>query len=457
MRHYKIIVLLLSVFALITGCTNNVDDVFTNNNSTTSLKGSSNLRSYSEALEIAQNAISILDKNGQQTRSGYSRTVDFKEQAITICAGNRISTRSSGSNGNDTLMYVFNYTDNNGFAVVSADKGTEGLIAVTESGHYDPSDTTDTGFRRYMTAAKYYIMANQAKAKTEPDRAPKGFFFEYDTIGVTNIAPRINVKWGQTGHEGQFCSNNHSGCTITAVAMIMSYFEYPTGIYLTYNEAPFFYRSLNWSGMKDYVINRIKINNQWYYHDVDTCTNENHKSIGYLCRQLGELTNSFYGGDGTETSAQGIRNIIAYLGYTVGDYSSYQNLANTNTLQTLLSEGKLIFMRGENNYYTHAWAIDGYYGYIIRSRYYEYGFTNGHPDPPILMDEQFITYQYNHINWGLDGYNNGYFNDGVFSVWGDPYEYDSLDYVYSYTPTDIDVLVSTYQDNLNFFSIYYSN
>ena len=190
--------LLFLLLAFITSCTNDVNYDFTNVFSVATSKVDSNKRSYSEALEIAQNAISILDDNNQLTRSSSNRRVDLNEKPITICADNRFSTRSSENIGNDTLMYVFNYTDNNGFAVVSADKGTEGLIAVIESGHYDPSDTTDTGFRSYMIAAKYYILANQVKTKIVPDRAPKGFYFEFDTISTTSISPyycQMGPKW----------------------------------------------------------------------------------------------------------------------------------------------------------------------------------------------------------------------------------------------------------------------
>ena len=433
MRH-KIKVLLLSVFALIVSCTNDVENVFTKDVSTVTPKASSSIRSYSEALEIAQNAISILDNNNQHTRNSSNRSVDLNEKPITICAGNRFSTRSSENIGNDTLMYVFNYTDNNGFAVVSADKGTEGLIAVIESGHYDPSDTTDTGFRRYMTAAKYYILANQAIKKTEPDRAPKGFYFEFDTIASVNISPRITVKWGPYGHEGHFCPNSLAGCTNVTAALIMSYFEYPSYTFLTYSDTlSNNFITLNWSGMKSYINryeNRYPVSDN--LHDCDTCTNVDHITISHLCRELGNRAESNYSFNPFYTDGSIIKthSVLFAYGYTVSNVTSYQNLANTDTIKNNLSDGKLIFMSGLNSSGVgHSWAIDGYHGFTIHSLYYEYGFTNGMPDPPILMDEQFINHHYNHINWGMDGRNNGYFADGVFYFYGDAYSYDDSRYV----------------------------
>lgn len=410
------------------------------------------IRSYSEALEIAQKALQMVSKDNVNTRAGHiSKKVDVEKDAIIITSGN-ITTRAVEYNTNDTLMYVFNYTNNQGFAVVAADKRTESLIAVTEFGHYTPGDTVDTGFHRFMLAAKYYILDHQAIVENEPVRAPKGFFYEIDTIGIADIAPRIIVKWGQTGHEGQFCPNYISGCAHTAAAMIMSYFDYPSSIQLTYSGAPFSYRYLNWNEMRNYI-GKYESNPP---HNHNTCSNDHHESIGYLCRELAHKTGNHFDLNGTGASISNIRNAFISLGYSAGAVTQYQGLVNTFTIQNHLSDGKLIFMGGYNNSGDgHAWVVDGFYGYTIRTRYYEYGFTHGTPDPPILMDEQYHTYRYNHINWGYDGYNNGYFSDGIFAYFANAYSYDRLDYVkhpYDYIPA-IPTESMDYSNNLEFFTV----
>ncbi len=58
----------------------------------------------------------------------------------------------------DTLMYVFNYDNNQGYALVSTNLATEPLIAVTEQGHLDPSQETDNpGLKLYLEMAKQYV------------------------------------------------------------------------------------------------------------------------------------------------------------------------------------------------------------------------------------------------------------------------------------------------------------
>lgn len=401
------------------------------------LSEQSNKRSYEEALLVAQQSISMLDDNSSPTRAeAQSRYIDL-DKSTAIISSDKTLTRSSDAD-NDTLMYVFNFNDNQGFAIVSAEKATEGLIAVTESGCYNPSDSTDTGFNRYMAAAKQYILANKNKENPNPERAQVGQLEMVDTIGVYNISPRITVKWGQTGHEGEFCPNDVSGCMHTAAAMVMSYFEYPTVLEITYNGQPYTYRSLNWSGINSFI-------GKYEYHpkhNHNSCTNEDHKSIGYICRELAHRTHNKFYYNPNETSANmaDLRSALIDFGYSVGDDTSYQYLANTNTIENHLSNGKLILMKGKNYLDEgHAWAIDGIYRYTVHYRWYEYEVNNDFPEFPILtlIDEQYNTYRYNHINWGRDGSNNGYFNDGVFSFYGNAYSYDSSNYILTTTDNNL--------------------
>ena len=411
-------------------------------------------RSYEEAIRIAQQSISMLDSSLVTTRgTTQARQIDLHKTTAIVCSNDMV-TRSSDSPENDTLMYVFNFNDNQGFAVVSAEESTEGLIAITESGSYNPSDTTDSGFNRFMAAAKLYILANKDKKKNNLTRAQVGQLERVDTIGIYSISPRITVKWGQTGHEGEFCSNGVSGCMHTAAAMIMSYFEYPTGISLTYEDAPYTYRALNWSGIKSFV-------GKYEYiptHDYDLCMNEDHKSIGYLCRELAHKTgdNFNYNPLGTSANMLDLRNALISYGYSVGDITYYQNLVNTTTVENHLSDGKLILMAGVSSLGGgHAWVIDGFYRYTIHYRRYEYTPNNELPDFPLLtlIEEQYNQYRYNHINWGGNGYNNGFFSDGVFSFYGNAYSYDSSNYIGTTNNNNL-ITENNFSVNVNFITIY---
>lgn len=112
-------------------------------------------RTINDAYEIALQATSMLDDIGvDKARSGKSRMLDFRNPVKII---RKPLSRGVG-NVNDTLMYVVNYADSMGFAVVSAVKGTPELIAVTMSGSYDPANPGDNpGFNMYMENASQVL------------------------------------------------------------------------------------------------------------------------------------------------------------------------------------------------------------------------------------------------------------------------------------------------------------
>ena len=401
-----------------------------------------NRRGFSEAVEIAQNSIKMLDEDKAVTRGiAPVRKLNLKDG---VKAFRKAGTRSGeASSDNDTLLYVFNFEDNQGFSIVSASRHTEGLIAVVEEGSYDPAvPTGNPGFDTYMNMAKAYIAY---KDRTEAESLPVStrgvtanpmFKPVYDTIYYQNIAPKVQVKWGQQYTMGQFCPNCICGCANTAAAQVMSYYQYPYGRTLTFSERDTTYTSFNWSYMRA----RIYANKTSNWDTYD-------KQIGRLARQLGEDSGSTYYTDGTGTSTgfSAIRNTMISWGYSAGSITTY-NYSNSDagySLGNLLAANKLIIMRGDNSDDEgHAWLIDGckyvkalnrmmvsYDGGITWSIYQELG-----------------TYRtcHNHINWGWNGTGNGYFYSWILNV------YNSV----NYDPYPLFPLSSG--DNLSFYNnVYY--
>ena len=125
---------MFAAIVMMTACTTNEDELGLSPEQPAK-HSLSEMRSYEEALQIAQNSISLLN-SGEATRASSIRKINLADfKAVMRDA----STRSS-EGSNDTLMYVFNFEDNQGFAIVSASKSTEGLLAVTEKGYYDPEE-----------------------------------------------------------------------------------------------------------------------------------------------------------------------------------------------------------------------------------------------------------------------------------------------------------------------------
>ena len=407
-----------------------------------------NRRSFAEAVEIAQNSIKMLDEDKAMTRGvAPVRRLNLKDG---VKAFRKAGTRASeASSDNDTLIYVFNFEDNQGFSIVSASRHAEGLIAVVEEGSYDPDvPMGNPGFDTYMNMAKAYVAYKDKEGSEKETLLTKAttrqnpmFKPVYDTIYYQNIAPKVQVKWGQQYTMGQYCPNCICGCTNTAAAQVMSYYQYPYGRTLTFAEKDVTYTAFSWS----YMCART-------YADKTSNWDTYDKQIGRLARQLGEDSGSTYYTDGTgiSTGFSAIRNAMISWGYSAGSISSY-NYSNSDAgypLGNLLAANKLIIMRGDNSDDEgHAWVIDGckyvkalnrmmvsYDGGITWSIYQELG-----------------TYRtcHNHINWGWNGKGNGYFYswilDAFNSISYDPNYYPFYNYGQNYS----------FYSNVHYFAVWH--
>lgn len=353
---------------------------------------STNIRSYEEALEIANNATKLLNGN-VVTRTGFPRKVDESKGVKYVT--NRI-TRSGTP---DTLLYIFNYEGEEGYAIVSAKKTTEGLLAVTESGYYDPNIGTDNpGLEMFINGAVEYVgTAAEPTAIVEPLPLTK-YKSVIDTVSCINVTARVPAKWGQNGIYGKYCPNNTSGCSNTAAAMAMSYFGHPSTLYVNYDATNPFTLTLNWDNIKNHIYDQFQ---------PPCCPTETHNSISHLIRQIGHLANSDYSIPGqTKTNNHNLRAALASLGYNVSP------IGNAIDKMDALEDGKLILMRGEDpTEGGHMWLVDGCYYCKIS----EQGYFCSDGDIWRPAGEPFITVQsYYHINWGWDGNNNGMFSSGVY-------------------------------------------
>ena len=409
----------LSVVVAFTSCTSDYSENCENSNDETVLSEyNPNRRSFSEAVEIAQNSIKILQGNTNVSRgSEPARTLNFDSGVKAICQ--TVSRSTSSTSNNDTLLYIFNFNDEQGFAVVSASRQTEGLIAVTESGSYDPAVSTgNPGFEMYMNTAKAYVeykdKTSVTKDGTMQSRSDNRMYKPvYDTVYYQKIEPKVSVRWGQEGITGQFFSNKIAGCGNIAMAQIISYFKYPSTLTLTFPERDVNYTTLDWTAICKHI-----------YTNFDANRDDADKQIGRLARQLGKISNSTYYSDNqTGTRSDSTIYTLQFIGYNVSQWIDYNYVLTDNgatnpdvgyALANSLSSGKLILMIGQkSNLAGHSWVIDGcLYVKALHRIMCTYDGTNW------FVAQELGTERtcHNHINWGWDGVLNGYFLSSVLNA-----------------------------------------
>lgn len=396
---YYLLPLSLGILVL---CKSEINEPFQSdfNNNITEMRQTST-RTLSEAIEIANDARSMLDDT-QASRSSITHVVNFDDI--------RYITSAISRSESDTLIYVINYRDESGFAVISAKRTKDSpLLAVTESGRYTSIEECDNpGLAMFMDMAVDYVA--KSSIDTSASQNPNDFVIqevrrEVEVHGDT-ILPRVKMKWGQTGIYGTFCPNNIAGCSNTAAAMAMSYFEYPKSLSLSFLNGGKAEITLDWDNIKRHISGSS---------DYCCYPNAPHSTIGRLMRELGHRSNSDYSGpNGTSTATSNTRATIKALGYNVSPITNYKKLCFRGV------GGGIILVRGDRKYTEnnqeksvgHMWVVSGH---KYRSTHVIEYVRNINSLEWNILSDCINEELYNYFNWGLDGINDGYFYDEVFA------------------------------------------
>ena len=143
MKNY--IILLIALITI--GCSDSIPEYNVNIENTDGIFTNTNLITAEEAKHIANNAAFYF-------KSPRSRATTRQSDGSHIYPLIEYTARSSS----DTLMYIVNYDDGNGFAIISARRIAEPVLAVIDNGSYIPDNKSDNpGFNIFMNAAKIYV------------------------------------------------------------------------------------------------------------------------------------------------------------------------------------------------------------------------------------------------------------------------------------------------------------
>jgi len=384
----KSLFLFAAILLVLTACSNN--EVM-NSIPVQGDKQTSAVRSYEEALQVAEASISVLE-GSTKTRTTTSRKVDMNN--IKVC----VAEKATGAK--DTLLYVFNFENNQGFSIVSASKNTNSLLAVTEMGSYDPEKGSEIeGFNQFVDLAKKYVSNTRGGGPVIAFRDSIVYVNEY-------AGPYVEVTWGQEYTEGELFPNSIAGCWNIAITQIMTYYQYPTSISLTYPGADKSTQTLNWSQLKAHETE----------HTLISCTDTvTHKATSRFVRQVGYMNGSYsVSGSGTAVNALLIPTTLSTLGYQTQFYDDDE--VTVSTLRSELDSNHLFAMMG--NLWTepagHVWVLDGYTRTGSITYYLDRVAAN--LDEWEVVGSSDNTTTLLHFNWGWYGDCNGYFEAGVYNT-----------------------------------------
>lgn len=339
------------------------------------------LRSYDEVAEIA---------NYASAKFGYGKSRSQNQNDLKI---NCVTTKSLSRTNGDTLLYVVNYGEDSGFAIISAKNDHEGLLAFSENGTYTPGEKfKNPGMEMMMkNAIAYSLRPGDIVPPTLPEN-PKMMEWVLDTTSI-DVEPRLKVAWGTDylGKDG-FPDNNVT-CGPIAVAQALSYIKQPSSIALTHKDNSIL--TLDWESIiADKFLSHPQRNlfGQEIAYRMGTFTSNGHSSDITDCRNVIEQLAS--GRTSEPVNYEPAIKAIKDNGVMI---------VSATTTDELTTDG--------NN--GHTFVIDGGHYLFITETTYIVTYLSG--TNSVLSREfkgtEILRYEYYfHINWGWSGINNGYFN-----------------------------------------------
>ena len=145
------------------------------------------------------------------------------------------STTRTRAGDTDTLMYLVNYEDNAGFALLGRPATSKAIYAISEEGSLEMSDTVyNKPLALFMASAREDAQISLPNSLTIPGTPPWDKLIHPQRLvrWVHPLLPENVSKWSQEAPYNRDCPDVDGkkgvvGCGLLAVGMLMAYYKYP--------------------------------------------------------------------------------------------------------------------------------------------------------------------------------------------------------------------------------------
>ncbi len=409
---------------------------------------SSPQRSKEEALAIARQFSSTSTRSNSMTKSQFHNDFEI-DVVLADKAPKTYSTSSDEIVAVDTMLYVLNRKDDNGFFIISGDKRLPDLLCHSFEGHLDKDNVDDnSGFSVFLsrlpayyqsTLDKFYARLDSLESleqEMEDDepltykrrRRPR-YRYEYsEWKEVSRTSNLVPVEWGQGSpynDEAVIIKGERAaaGCVAIAAAQLISSFKYP----YSYKGI-----SLNWDLLTKHP--------SYYYYAFDE-RNVYAKQVAPLLRKIGDKLGNRWGlaeEDGTGAYTKDIPSVLREMGYK---YPSRLTSFDENGVISSIAQKKTVILDGYAETYKKGW-------FIFKKRVYDHGhawISDGYlrqertvkkirKATNTVVETKTESRTLLHCNWGWSGRRNGYFLPKVFDSNNPVIRDGRRTRSYSYTP-----------------------
>ncbi len=333
--------------------------------------------SAEQSLIIAKRFYSE-QRNSQAFKVKSTTNPEFKLDYISTDANMTLDDRALTKYLADSTIYfyVYNIGNKEGFIIVSGDNRTKPILGYSDEGE----------FISYNMPKYIQKFLNNYKVQIKTIMQNNGSVSDFNQINDSvmssknAVEPLIKTKWGQDNpYNSKIPDNYVTGCIATSMAQIMNFHKWPKQGYFsrTYMNGKY---SANFCEAKydwDNMLNE-------YDENADTSTLSS-KAVAILMYHCGVSVGMKYGNISTASDGSVPDALKNYFGYDRNvTYISHYNKTDSYWKNTIISEldaGRPVILGGYNSGIEgHSYIGDGY-------------------------DQNKLI----HINWGWDGFNDGYF------------------------------------------------
>lgn len=391
------------------------------------------------------------------TRSGESSRAVKSIRDISVSGGKAATRSSVGVDLPDTMVYVVNFADNGGFAILGARRSLEPVYAVTESGSFDAGKLDETLARLSVQCMQETSPAPVSDADSFIDIGTD-YVYELVAAGLINLpdggvrppiggwgdngwgdsgtrtflgysdweisektGPLVTVKWNQTHPFNmsmdpwdpgdlnylKFYKNRYpSGCGIIAMAQIMTCVKRPA-------KAPAGKTvSYDWENLKT-ISNYENVSLHFLPGAYVGYNIEYARQLADVLYDLGIRFGRQYQNGETVVAPENV--IIGLKNMDAGYYADAAfDVVDLDKMYAQLDKGKPLYMQGMiETGAGHAWVVDGY-ALVKRTGTYVTKYDDESKEDLYLIETQFAHFI--HVNWGYSGAHDGYYSISLLDM-----------------------------------------
>lgn len=385
-------------------------------------------------------SLDLVKKSFPKTRSlrSVSNVEIIRRADMASCLPQSNIKVYNAENGDDTLLYVVNFANNQGFTILSQDRRVP-ILAIADDGNFELSKDNPS-VTMFLSATELYInetirISDSIQTSQRDDSRPYIVSFPHDDppfylarfLGhedvykesgdiPINVEPLLRTRWHQMAPFNggldvcKVCKEpNNAGCMPIAVAQIAAYYQFP--------KHSISYTEYDWLGMASYV-----------YGEHERKPEHIQLLLKDICKAMSIVYEHYW--DGNHATYSNIKpqcnafNRITTLGFTADTWNvAYDTHLITRSID--INNPVLISGYAGPNLDGHAWVLDGYKKLpsTTLSVYEVWQLIDGtiykklcKRSTPVTTQGQYLI----HCNWGWDALArpikaNGYYNSGVWS------------------------------------------